>query len=51
MSERTVKTVWHLGLATLAIVEWKMSETSFRKMLCGACAGWHLSAAVEDSKS
>ena len=50
MQERLVKAGWHALMATVAIVELRSSRSLFRKLLCGAAAGWHATAAVQDLK-
>jgi hypothetical protein len=47
--EQIVKTGFHLAMAALAVVEFKISNTNMRRMLCGGCAGWHIAAAIIDA--
>lgn len=42
--ERLLKTAWHLLLVGVAIAEMNTAKTPLRKMLLGACAGWHAAA-------
>lgn len=48
MSERAIKTIWHLALVACALLEAKTARTPGRRCLLGACAGWHAAAAVND---
>lgn len=45
---KVTKTGWHLLLVSAATAEFAMSRTILRKLLCGACAGWHVAAAIVD---
>lgn len=45
---RVIKTAWHLLLVAAALGEMATSETDLRKLLLGACAGWHAAAAWSD---
>jgi hypothetical protein len=48
MRKRAIKTSWHLLLVGASLIEWKIAQTDLKRHLAGACAGWHLSAAVRD---
>lgn len=48
MSQRALKSAWHLLLVAAAVTEFRTSKTPFRRLLTGACAGWHLAAAYDD---
>lgn len=48
MSERSLKTGWHLLLAALAVIETTTTKNDFRRCVLGACAGWHVAAAIND---
>lgn len=48
MNDRYVKTLWHLLLAGAALVEYRQASSPFRKMVLGACVGWHAAAAHVD---
>lgn len=45
---RYVKTGWHVLAAVAALVEYRMSTTLQRKLLCGGAAGYHIAAAHQD---
>ncbi len=46
--ERLLKAGWHVGLATLALIESRSAKTNLRRLFLGACAGWHFMAALID---
>lgn len=47
-TEPLVKAGWHALLVVAAVIEYRMSETQFRKNLCLATAGWHTAAMLDD---
>jgi hypothetical protein len=46
--QRLLKAGWHVGLGTLALIESRTARTNFRRLVLGACAGWHFMAALVD---
>jgi hypothetical protein len=46
--EKAIKTSWHLLLVGTTILEMSTAKTTLRKLLLGACAGWHAAAAYID---
>ena len=47
MKESTLKGLFHAGLVVAALVEMRTATTNMRRLLLGACAGWHASAAYD----
>lgn len=47
--KKALKVGWHLLLVAAAVAEFSMSKTSMRRLLVGACGGWHLAAAIDDA--
>ena len=47
MKESTLKGLFHAGLVIAALVEMRTATTNMRRLLLGACAGWHCSAAYD----
>jgi hypothetical protein len=43
-----IKTGWHLLLVGASLIEYRIAKTQLKKHLAAACAGWHLSAAIQD---
>jgi hypothetical protein len=48
MSERTTKTLWHLLLVAMTLIEYRTATTSYRRRVLAACAGYHTSCAIDD---
>jgi len=48
VTERTIKAGWHLLLAGIAVAEMTTAKSMLRKLLLGACAGWHAAAVWVD---
>lgn len=48
---RFLKVGWHVLLVAAAVIEMRTAKTSFRRCLIGACAGWHVGAAIDDMVS
>jgi hypothetical protein len=46
MREKDLKSIVHGALAALAVAEAFNCKSKTRKMLIGACAGWHLHATI-----
>lgn len=46
--EQLLSSGWHLLLLVAAVVEFRASNSSLRRKLVGACAGWHAAAMVDD---
>ena len=47
MKESTLKGLFHAGLVVAAFVEMRTATTSMRRLLLGACMGWHVSACYD----
>lgn len=48
MSERAIKTGWHLLLVAASLIEYRIAQTQLKKNLAAACAGWHVASAIDD---
>jgi hypothetical protein len=47
MKESTLKGLFHASLVVAALVEMRTATTNMRRLLLGACAGWHASATYD----
>jgi hypothetical protein len=47
MKQSTLKGLFHAGLVVAALVEMRTATTNMRRLLLGACCGWHCSAAYD----
>lgn len=47
MTEANLKGLFHAGLVVAALVEMRTATTNMRRLLLGACAGWHASACYD----
>jgi hypothetical protein len=47
MRESTLKGLFHASLVAAALVEMRTATSNVRRLLLGACAGWHCSAAYD----
>jgi hypothetical protein len=47
MTEANLKGLFHAGLVVAALTEMSTATTNMRRLLLGACAGWHCSAAYD----
>ena len=48
--ESYLKAAWHVLLVGVAVAEMMTAKTNLRRLLLGACAGWHATAIYIDIK-